>query len=554
MGKTGIKIAVFLVIALILSLFAEVGIFMYDTVFDFSLPSYSLMDENVCNVKNEGYTVNKNVYTPNGPDAQILFEDVQKEAKTLLISFSKKNYSNASLDVIYKTEGEEYTNENIPKNMTVPYGATELIIPLPQEHYQSLGIKIDGVFALKNIEISNGDAIPVRRIASSFSILRFCVITAVFFGCVFVLSLLLKIIMPLLKNVKTQISRLFNGIRKFVNRHPLITLLILMVLSCGIVFFPYLFMNRIFIFSDIGSDTENVYYPFFSALQRKLATGDATMWDFTHGLGTNAITRQADIGSIFTWIICLFGINNIKYTIVIVHIIKVLLSGIVCYYYLDCFKTSSKVKIVVSYVFAFNGFTMLWGQHYFFGTACTVICLMLLAVEKCLVSKKGYLLLAFATFIAAFNSYYYAYMILIVTAVYALFRLIATHSFKEKGKCLKKIGLMFGAVFLGIGMASCLFLPAIKTVISTSARLDGDASKIDVLMGYIKGPFYDGPTTKGIISRFFSNNFYGSDKYMGVLNYYEMPQWFFSSFIVFFITLFVTDTFIDNEISKKVKV
>ncbi len=349
-------------------------------------------------------------------------------------------------------------------------------------------------------------------------------------------------------------KKLYVFLKNAVNNHPILTLVALIILSSVFIFFPYLFLGEVFMFTDVGSDTQNVYYPFFESLQRKLANGDFTFWDFTHGLGTNAVTRQTDVGSIFTWILCLFDADKLKYAIIFVHILKIIVTGLTGYLYLNCFKLSNKVKVTVSYVFAFNGFIMLWGQHYFFATACAIICFLLFAVEKCLVSKTGYLYLALGVFFSAFNSYYYAYMMLIVTAVYALFRLIATHTLKDAGKFFIKIALMFGAVILGIAMAACLFLPSVNTIVTTSARLASDRSIFETVKLYLTLPIYDKATFNGIISRIFSNNLLGTTGYLGVLNYYEMPQWFFTSFIVFFLSLFVTDTVKDKSVLLKTKI
>ncbi len=338
----------------------------------------------------------------------------------------------------------------------------------------------------------------------------------------------------------------------FVSNHPLTVLSSLMLITSIIVFFQFLFQKQVFIYQDIGSDTQNVYYPFFISLQRKLATGDYSMWDFTYGLGTNIITRQTDVGNIFTWFACLFGAGAIKYVLVITQIIKILLSGYICYFYLDTFKFSTLSKVVFSYTFAFNGFTILWGQHYFFANASLYIVLALLAIEKSFVNKNGYLLMAFATFAAMVNSYYLAYMILLVSAIYALFRLMALYSFKEFGIVAKKIGGLICAVLVGAAMSAFLFLPAVSIIMGTSSRI-GSTSLIEGIKIFASSS-YDSKTVHGIFARLFSNNLTGSIDYSGPLNYYEMPQWFFTSFILFFSIIFISEIFFNKQEKIKIKI
>ncbi len=551
-SKKGVKSAVIVILALIFSLVVEVGIFIYDSVFEYSEDSFSLLDDK-SKLSAVNYQVDGNTYTPSANDPQLVIHDINKEVKSLVISFSSKNYTNASLQVFYKTENSAFNETDSLKNINIPNGATDMLLILPENVYDSIRIDIDGKFDIKDIVISGGDAVVVRKAVEPFSILRFSAIFILSFAFLFLVTFVLLSKKSGVTRISLLANKLFSFLKNAVNTHPILTLLSFITLSSCIVFFQYLFCKEVFVFADIGGDTQNVYYPFFASLQRKVASHDFTLWDFTHGLGTNAITRQADIGSIFSWILCLFGANKLKYAIVLVHILKVLITGLVGYLYLNCFKLSNKVKVTVAYVFAFNGFMMLWGQHYFFATACSIICFLFFAVEKCLVSKKGYLYLALGTFFCAFNSYYYAYMMLIVTAVYALFRLIATHTIKDTGKCLTKIAFMFGSVLLGIAMAACLFLPSVNTIVSTSARLGGERSFIENILYYLTEPIYDNATTDGILTRFFSNNLYGASSYMGVSNYYEMPQWFFTSFMFFFASLFVTDA-ITAKTSLKTKI
>jgi len=342
--------------------------------------------------------------------------------------------------------------------------------------------------------------------------------------------------------------------KSFVKRHPLLILFLLLVLTSIFVFFQFLFKNQVYMYSGIGSDTINIYYPFFSSLETKFQTGDFTFWDFSHGLGTNALTRQADVGSIFTYLTILFGAENIKYSFCIVKILIIFLSGFACYFYLNNFDFSQYSKIISSYIFAFNGFIMLWGQHYFFAIAPLYTVLSLFAIEKAFKTKKGYLLVAFITFLIAVTSYYFAYMILIFGAFYTLFRLIYIYPVKEiKTASLKIISLLF-MVLLGIGMAAVLFLPSVNLVTSTSARLNDGTGLIEKIRLYLNPLYFDKATIKMIVTRLLSNNLTGTEGYIGPLNYYEAPQWFFTSFILFFTLLFVGSALTDKTESIKRKI
>lgn len=334
--------------------------------------------------------------------------------------------------------------------------------------------------------------------------------------------------------------------------HPVLCLTLLMLVTSLIVFWKYLFWGQLFIFSDIGSDTKDVYYPFFTSLLCKLQEGDLTLWDFSYGLGTNAITRQADVGSVFTWILLFFWRDSFKYGLVYVHILKLFLAGYACYGYLGCFRTSRSSRVIVAYVYAFNGFSILWGQHYFFGTASLVLICLLWAIEKSFTDYKGYFFTAIAVFFVGCNSFYFAYMVLLFAGVYAVVRLCYRYDRSHFVDIVKHLLLLLAAVITGMLLASFLFVPAVSMLLSTSNRVSGEGL-LSRLAGCIA---LDYPTdiTQAIFSRFHSNNLMGTWDYIGPCNYYEISQWFFTSLTFFMAAVYVSELFFRKDMSRKQKV
>lgn len=350
---------------------------------------------------------------------------------------------------------------------------------------------------------------------------------------------------------------IFRKIRNFITSHPIITLIFMIAVTSIIIYFPCLFLKQVFIYSDVGSDTENVYYPFFVSLTRKISNLDFSLWDFTYGTGTNILTRQADVGSIFTWITCIFGTKYIKYLLVVIQILKIFLAGFACYYYLNNFKFKVYTKILVSYIYAFNGFIILWGQHYFFASASIYIVLILGSIEKALKEKKGYIYLVLSTFLLLCTSYYLGYMALLFAGGYAVFRTLHLYTFKERKVVISKLsGLLCSVIIAGL-MSAFLFLPSVGLTINSSDRLLSDMSMLEKIFNCIKLyaiHIYDNRTLLGIISRMYSNNLMGTIDYIGTSNYYEMPQFFFTCLNVFIFVIYAIETFVNNEEKKKIKV
>lgn len=351
-------------------------------------------------------------------------------------------------------------------------------------------------------------------------------------------------------------EKIFQKTKRVIEEHSVLSLFIIMFITAVVVYYPCLFQKQLFIYSDIGSDTENVYYPFFMSLARKISKGDFSMWDFTYGTGTNILTRQADVGSVFTWITCFFGMKYVKYLLVVIQILKIFLAGFACRFYLNNFKISACSKVIVSYIYAFNGFIILWGQHYFFASASIYIVLLLGAIEKAFTSKKGYIYTILVSFITLLTSYYLGYMILLFSGVYAVFRVLRKYTFKQRKEAVCKLGGLLCAVVIGGLMSACLFLPAVGLTLNSSDRLMTDMTFFEKIIDCFDtyASRYDNTTLLGIVSRMFSNNLMGAQDYIGPSNYYEMPQFYFSCLNVFIGIIYVIEIVINRSEKIKIKV
>lgn len=542
--KKNYKFIIATFVIIIIALAIEIAFFMLGKTFVFSKPAYSVLSDTQYTVRNTGYEVSGVTYTPVNNDPQIIISGPAKKIKTIFVSFESTNYSKSSVQVYYHGVGEGFSAENVIEGNVIPFGVSEFIITLPDGEYEGIRLDINGIFDLEDIFFSAGEVTGVKtEIKNDFSPLRF-------FVFVFLLELVATLYVLAFKmlrfeNPDKNFAGLILAAKDKAKQHPVWMLTVLM-LGCSLaVFSTFLLHGRLFIYGDIGSDTYNVYYPFFMSLQRKLSGGDFSLWDFTHGLGANALTRQADIGSIFTWITVFFGAHAVKYMLPVVQIVKIFLSGYACYYYLDNFKLSPLANVLASFAFAFNGFTMLWGQHYFFATASFCAVFLLFGIERAIKSSKGHLWLTLASAYVCFNSYYFAYMILLFGALYGAVRLVAVYNPREFLGAFSKTLNMLCAVLIGVGMSAVLFLPSAILVLTTSGRV-GTSSIFEKILNYLVAPFYDTVIIKETISRFFSNNFSGTYDYTGPMNYYEAPQLFMTSFTLFFTVLFVIGIFTDK--------
>ncbi len=548
--KKHYKLILLLAISLLFSLFLEAFFFTQGSLYDFSERQTSVLDDEVYPRYSQGYKETDNSYTPINNDPQIIISGINQNIKTLLIRFESKSHIESAIQIFFCKAGEPFSATN-SVTAIIEKGEDAICVSLPGETYESIRLDINKRFSLADVVVSSGELIGTHRgFTQPFNFLRiFLTFLAVSLALILSIYTILRC-----KASDITVLQALSKTKNYIAKRPLIVLSALMVATSFIVFKDFLLCREIFIYSDIGSDTRNVYYPFFMAMQEKLETLDFSMWDFSYGLGTNILGRQTDVTSPFVWLTLIFGKNAIKYLLPFSQVLKLFVSGYLCYFYLSSFNFSSSSKVIASYVFAFNGFTMLWGQHYFFATAPICAVFVLFGIERALKHRNGYIWLIISVFCVAVSSYYFAYMILIMAAIYALFRIISIYSKSEFVPAVKRCGALLASVFLGIGMSAAIFIPCVYLILTTSARVGGEVAIFDVLLSYFKAPRYDDAMVREIVSRFFSNNLNGAGKPSGGLNYYESPQFFFSVFFVSFIFIFLLNILLDRKESAKTKV
>lgn len=299
--------------------------------------------------------------------------------------------------------------------------------------------------------------------------------------------------------------------------------------TCIAVFYQYIFGNKILAFYDIGSDTVQQYLSQYSAIIRKITEGDFTLWDADNGFGVNMnmlnMTNPALI--ILYFLGAAVGLPSFPYLLVWLYIAEIIAAGIACYLYLSVFPFDEKIKCMVSYMYAFSGFMIVWGQHYQFAVVPTLVALELLMIERCIRDARRWPAVTVMTFILVFNSMYIAYMTLAFCALYVVVRFFMRKlvSFKKYVFDVFRLAWPLG---LGVGLGFITLLPSISAILSVSSRLASNETLVYKLFGKVYTPSYYAV----LFGRLFSGTARGVTDYNGVLNYYEDPCLFFSTLFI----------------------
>lgn len=315
-------------------------------------------------------------------------------------------------------------------------------------------------------------------------------------------------------------------------------LFLLLSASCSFIFRDYLYGNDLMIFNDIGSDTWQQYIMNYTSIVKHLRDGSFSLWDFNNGLGIN----QFNFNLFDPFLMLLYGVGvvlgpaHMLLYINVIQILKIMVAAFAFYWFLSQFSFSVLSKMITSYAYALNGFLLVWGQHYQFGTVVIYFPLMLLFCEKFIQKKKGKALFPVMVFLCGIYSVYFTYMCLAATGLYLLCRILMLDGLTWKER-IQRFLLGCAEMIMGVGMSLVVFLPMAEVLLDVSSRLESDGTG---LLDFLRQCFtpYSRKFYLSMLKRIFSSNLqngYGLAKgpQQYVMNYYEDPVLFCSTLAVF---------------------
>ena len=345
-----------------------------------------------------------------------------------------------------------------------------------------------------------------------------------------------------------------DWIKKMGNSKRFCSLLILWAMtavSCLVIFFPFLFGDKLAVFQDAGSDTRQQYLMQYATIVNHIKDGNFSLWDFNNGFGTSMLALN--LFNPFLMLVYLagviLGVGHIPGVLVFVILLEIFLAQLFCYLFLDCFSFSEGSKIIASYIYGLSGYLLVWGQHYQFGAFVVFLPLLLFLLERAIRRGKFSLTLPLLVAVMVCSSVYMSYMSLMIGGCYLLYRMVVSD--QARGVRVRKFFLHCASILLGIGIGMVIFLPTAYYLFTISSRLDSDASFLTRIGEYLTP--YSLEFYKTAFLRLFSTTFQGIQDYNGYSNFYEAPVLFFSALFVLlgFQYLFTVHR---QETSRKAKV
>ncbi len=347
-----------------------------------------------------------------------------------------------------------------------------------------------------------------------------------------------------------------QNVSGFFKKHPYLLLFLLIGITGAAAYYPYIFGSSLFMFRDIGSDTAEQYIMQYSTIVQHIRHGNLSLWDFTNGFGTSMY--QLNLLNPSLWLLYLVGIiagpQMMAHFLIYLHLFLLILAGWMAWKFLSCFSFSFEAKLIAAYLYAFNGFLAVWGQHYQFSVMLAYLPLLLSLLERSLQKKRFSPAVVICTAFMLLCTYYLSYMVLLVCAMYVPLRLFQTRRDGLLGfiSALLRQGL---ALLLGVFMGILNLLPSYALVFSVSARMDDPTS---LLTRFISGMcFWDASYYRTLLSRFLSSTLEGvgaaDAPYTGFANFYEAPNLFFSGLLVILLVQFVLSVFFKKGVGLRTR-
>lgn len=302
----------------------------------------------------------------------------------------------------------------------------------------------------------------------------------------------------------------------FFKRRELVAVATITFIGCCFVYGRFLLGQGYYVYVDSASDTADQYIPFYVDVIHSIQDGTFSFWNFNYGLGSSLFINQTWTFDVFNLILIpgglLFGSQSIPFLLVLIQCIRIILCGILfdrlLLFY--CYSTSS--RILGSALYAFSGFMMLWGQHYWFASAPFWLALVLLLLERAIqdLTVLRSVLLSVSVAGVLIWSLYLGYMILLFALFYFLIRTAYLPERFSLKRYLRRFALFLLIALSGLLMSCIVAIPVAECLLGDSSRIvsDNTPSKMQVALASF-GSFVSIDQFGLYLGRLMSNNLIG---------------------------------------------
>ena len=302
----------------------------------------------------------------------------------------------------------------------------------------------------------------------------------------------------------------------------LLLLYSLVVIISLIVFKDFIFLKKLYLFTDIGSDTINTYWPTYALISDYFSIGEFPGWSFQTGMGQNIFPQN--FGDPFRYIYYLSGRENIPYIIFYVELLKIFIATGLFYSFLKIIRLNTVSSVIGALMYGFSGYMIVGSGWYIFSTEVVYVAMLLYSFER-FYQKGSWLLFAICIALIASFGPFYLYLQGLFIFVYSLVRYFNKSGINIKQLLLMEVKLMLIGI-IGLGISAVFFMPAVDLYLQ-SPRVGGESGFFDSLSSVSKFAISDAAQLWTALSRTFSPDLVGNgSNFKGWYNYLEAPVFY----------------------------
>ena len=266
-----------------------------------------------------------------------------------------------------------------------------------------------------------------------------------------------------------------------------------LMLGIVAIYGNYFIGTQSYAFHDVGSDTLEQYVPYYINLLNSIRDGSLGLWNFQYGLGSSFMSYQSWTLDPFNLVLIplglAFGNQSLSTILVFIQSLKLLTCGFLFDTILCRYCKLPLSRILGSCIFAFCGYLILWGQHYWLGTVTVMAAVMTFLIEKMLAkwTIRGFAGMTVATAATIMMSTYSGFMVMLYAATYAILRTASEQSDPGIGGFFRKFIPMALPVVSGLLISCITVVPYATLLLGESSRVtvSSDVSMASKVLGYL---------------------------------------------------------------------
>jgi hypothetical protein len=291
-----------------------------------------------------------------------------------------------------------------------------------------------------------------------------------------------------------------------------------LLLVGALIFRDFLFGGAVLLYTDIGNDSVNSYYPDFVHLSNYIRSQGFPSWSFYVGMGQDlAYATGYLIWQPVSWL----PSNLIAPALVFQHLGKVLIAGLIFFRFLQLRRLHSPAPLLGSLLLSFSAYMCIGSCWYPFADEVVCFAAILLATEEA-VQHGRWLLLALAVALVGMITPFHLYLCALFLLSYVPIRLFGQCGWQPEiilSNCFR----LAAVATLGVGLGAIVTVPYLHAVLN-SPRGSGTTSAVAALSSStvfgLESPLHY--ITAAL--KPFANDILGTgDDFHGWQNYLEAP-------------------------------